>query len=87
MDSRVGAMVSNQSEVIDETLDLEAGRVRTLQAINAGSTPLVCPGWWGGWKVLPKRFEFWQGRPSRLHDRYRYRLDNKQNWLIERLAP
>lgn len=87
VDSRVGAMVSSQSEVIDESLDLEAVRDRTLQSIEAGNTPLVCPDWWGGWKVRPKRFEFWQGRPSRLHDRYRYRLDNKQNWLIERLAP
>ena len=46
------------------------------------------PSSWGGWRLVPAQIEFWQGRPSRLHDRFRYtRVDAAQSWLIERLAP
>jgi len=45
-----------------------------------------CPEHWGGYRLLPERIEFWQGRPSRLHDRLNYRLHNDQ-WTRERLAP
>jgi pyridoxamine 5'-phosphate oxidase len=44
------------------------------------------PPFWGGWRLVPTAFEFWQGRPSRLHDRFRYSLDSS-NWRIERLNP
>jgi pyridoxamine 5'-phosphate oxidase len=44
------------------------------------------PDFWGGYVVLPQRVEFWQGRPSRLHDRIQYTLDDNE-WIIERLAP
>ena len=44
------------------------------------------PAHWGGWRLVPEEWEFWQGRPSRLHDRFRYRLVD-EDWKIERLAP
>ncbi len=86
-DSRVGAMISSQSEVIGNDVDLESIRDKTISSIDTGEVKLECPPWWGGWCVQPVRFEFWQGRPSRLHDRYRYRLESNNNWIIERLAP
>jgi pyridoxamine 5'-phosphate oxidase len=56
--------------------------------VDAGEIPLECPEDWGGWLVRPRAIEFWQGRPSRLHDRFRYRLDDSDgSWTIERLAP
>jgi pyridoxamine 5'-phosphate oxidase len=45
------------------------------------------PPWWGGYRVLPDEFEFWQGRPSRLHDRLRYRREADGTWRRDRLAP
>ena len=45
------------------------------------------PAHWGGYRLLPDRWEFWQGRPSRLHDRIEYRLQADGRWLIQRLAP
>ena len=83
--SRIGAWVSPQSQVIDgrEVLD------EKLNAISAqyadGQVPR--PPHWGGYVVVPRVIEFWQGRPSRLHDRIRYSLDAGGNWRIERLAP
>ena len=50
--------------------------------------PRARPPHWGGWLLIPDVFEFWQGRPNRLHDRFRYRRDDvTQEWVIERLAP
>ena len=83
--SRIGAWVSPQSQVIAgrEVLD------EKLNAISAqyadGQVPR--PPHWGGYVVVPRVIEFWQGRPSRLHDRIRYSLDAGGNWRIERLAP
>ncbi len=82
--SQIGAWVSNQSRVIADRAVLEA-RQRELEAQFANQ-PVPRPPHWGGFRVVPDAVEFWQGRPSRLHDRIRYRKA-KKNWLIERLSP
>ncbi len=83
-DSRVGAWASKQSEPIASRMVL-VKRVATLVVKYAsGSVPR--PPHWGGYRLVPDRFEFWQGRPSRLHDRICYEL-NGDNWEISRLSP
>ena len=82
--SQIGAWVSHQSTVIAGRDVLET-RQRELETQFANK-PVPRPPHWGGYRVVPDRLEFWQGRPSRLHDRIRYRLE-ANNWLIERLAP
>jgi pyridoxamine 5'-phosphate oxidase len=83
LDSRIGAWASPQSEVIASRAVLVAN------AAKFGAKFLMQPPrppHWGGYRLVPDRFEFWQGRPSRLHDRLRYQLDGTQ-WRRERLAP
>jgi pyridoxamine 5'-phosphate oxidase len=82
--SQLGAIVSNQSEVIDTRDRLERALVDLERQI--GDAPLERPATWGGYRVRPVEFEFWQGRPNRLHDRIRYRLADGV-WVKERLAP
>ena len=82
--SQIGAWVSNQSRVIDGRAVLET-RQRELEAQFADQ-PVPRPPHWGGFRVVPDIVEFWQGRPSRLHDRIRYRRE-RENWVIERLSP
>ncbi|MFA5678916.1 MAG: pyridoxamine 5'-phosphate oxidase [Pseudomonas sp.] len=84
LDSRLGAWASPQSQVIGGREVLEQ-RLAAVEAQYAGNEP-PRPPHWGGFRLVPQMVEFWQGRPSRLHDRLRYRLDNNQ-WLCERLAP
>jgi pyridoxamine 5'-phosphate oxidase len=82
--SQIGAWVSNQSRVVDSREVLE-NRQRELEIQFDGQT-VPRPPHWGGFRVVPDALEFWQGRPSRLHDRIRYRKEGEQ-WIIERLSP
>ena len=85
-DSQLGAWASPQSEVI-EGRDILNQRHAEFAEKFAG-VEVVRPPHWGGWLLVPEVFEFWQGRPNRLHDRFRYRRDDvTQDWVIERLAP
>ena len=83
-ESQLGALVSDQSCVIDDRSVLEE-KMNALVAQFENKT-IQRPNHWGGYLVLPTMVEFWQGRPSRLHDRIRYRLEDKK-WIKERLAP
>lgn len=82
--SQLGAVVSNQSEVITRT-ELEE-RLKVLEK-KYENLPIARPKHWGGYIVKPTEVEFWQGRPNRLHDRIRYQLQKDYSWKIERLAP
>lgn len=84
MGSRIGAWASPQSQVIAARETLEQLLLETQQRFLDQAPH--CPAHWGGYRLLPDRIEFWQGRPSRLHDRLNYRLQTGQ-WLRERLAP
>lgn len=83
--SRLGAIASQQSRVIPGREHLEE-RLRALEAEYAQGEPPL-PEFWGGYRVAPQTVEFWQGRPSRLHDRLRYRRDTDGAWVVERLSP
>lgn len=83
LDSRLGAWASPQSRVIASRAVLVANAAKA--AAQHGLNP-PRPPHWGGFRLVPDRFEFWQGRRSRLHDRLRYRLEGGA-WLRERLAP
>jgi pyridoxamine 5'-phosphate oxidase len=83
LDSRLGAWASPQSEVIGSRTVLVAAAAKA--ALTHGLNP-PRPLHWGGYRLVPDRWEFWQGRKSRLHDRLRYRLEGEA-WVRERLAP
>lgn len=83
-DSQLGALVSDQSRVIEGREVLEE-KMSALKA-KYDSEVITRPSHWGGYLVKPISIEFWQGRPSRLHDRIRYRMEDSR-WIKERLAP
>jgi pyridoxamine 5'-phosphate oxidase len=85
IDSQLGAWVSSQSEVIGSREVLEQKMKELENEYQGKRIPL--PPYWGGYRVAPFVFEFWQNRASRLHDRIRYRRLSDSNWAIERLAP
>ncbi|MBF8150575.1 pyridoxamine 5'-phosphate oxidase [Winogradskyella sp. F6397] len=83
--SQLGAVVSNQSEVVENREALET-KLKDLELKCEGKA-IERPKNWGGFMIKPVELEFWQGRPNRLHDRIRYQLQEDYNWKIERLAP
>ncbi|PSL07659.1 pyridoxamine 5'-phosphate oxidase [Cecembia rubra] len=83
--SQIGAWVSPQSEPIPNR-DILVQKEEEVKEKFSPET-IKRPEHWGGYRVIPDELEFWQGRPSRLHDRIHYQLDKSGNWIINRLAP
>jgi pyridoxamine 5'-phosphate oxidase len=83
--SQLGAWASRQSTVLSSRADLEQ-RYADLEGRWPEGTRVPMPDFWGGYRLRPERMEFWQGRPSRLHDRFRYARQGS-GWVVRRLAP
>jgi pyridoxamine 5'-phosphate oxidase len=83
--SKLGALVSNQSEVVSSKAILEE-KLKELEA-NFEGKEIPRPEYWGGYIIEPQEIEFWQGRPNRLHDRIRFQLKKDFTWKIERMSP
>jgi pyridoxamine 5'-phosphate oxidase len=82
--AQISATASKQDAIIPSREFLEAAYAEVEKAFDGKQLPL--PSFWGGYRLIPKRFEFWQGRKNRLHDRFQYRCEGEK-WLIERLSP
>ena len=83
--SQLGAWSSSQSSIISSRQILEIKFYEMQRKFDQGKIPL--PSFWGGYRVVPHYFEFWQGRTNRLHDRFCYNLQDNETWEISRLAP
>ncbi|MEA2693831.1 MAG: pyridoxamine 5-phosphate oxidase [Acidobacteriota bacterium] len=83
--ARVGAWASRQSRVLPGREELEREVARAAERFADGEVPL--PDFWGGYRLAPAAIELWQGRPSRLHDRFRYERSPAGGWRVERLSP
>ena len=83
--SQLGAWVSDQSSVLSSRKFLEMKLEEMKRKFSDREIPL--PDFWGGYRIKPKTFEFWQGRPNRLHDRFRYFKQGNDSWIIDRIAP
>lgn len=83
--SQLGAWASPQSKVITSRSLLETKLDQMKRKFAEGKVPL--PDHWGGYRIIPDTFEFWQGRPNRLHDRFIYRRGDEGSWTPERVAP
>jgi pyridoxamine 5'-phosphate oxidase len=82
--AQLGAAASSQSDVVADRVTLDSAVARLVE--RTGEAEVGRPKWWGGYRIAPEVFEFWQGRSDRLHDRFRYRLDSGR-WVVERLWP
>jgi pyridoxamine 5'-phosphate oxidase len=85
VEARVSAVASPQSQVIPDRAWIQEKTEKLWQSLPEGEGP-PRPESWGGYRIRPTMFEFWQGRQNRMHDRIRYRLEGS-DWIIERLAP
>ena len=83
--SQLGSWVSDQRSVLTSRKILEMKLQELKRKFAKRNIPL--PDFWGGYRIKPKSFEFWQGRPNRLHDRFLYSKKDNESWEIERLAP
>lgn len=84
--SQIGAIASAQSKILNSYEELE-DQVAEVEQKYSGTEQVPRPVYWGGYLVVPEIIEFWQGRPSRLHDRLRYRSVGQNQWQLERLSP
>jgi pyridoxamine 5'-phosphate oxidase len=83
--SRISAWASHQSHVVPDRATLDAQWAEAARRFASGEIPK--PPYWAGYRVTPTQYEFWQGRPNRLHDRLRFRRGDDGGWVIERLSP
>lgn len=84
-DSQIGAWVSNQSEIISSRKFLLMKIEEIKNKFKDGEIPL--PSFWGGYRVIPKTIEYWQGGSARIHDRFLYTRQDDGSWVIDRLSP